>query len=265
MIAGQALNDAGIVPIVQPGEPQFVIRFPDNPIPSGTILVARFTANNNTGSSTVTTTMTPIYRDVNGDEITGGPTTPSSITVAGGVTVDTVDITIEKSANKSSVAPGEMTTIRYTVTVESTGNQQAKDVMIEEDIATGFPDNAEVIDKSSQCTVDANEMVMCDLGDLDAGQMVELFFVIELTPEEANLINNVIAKFLGIGDVEQERTSNTVTVRVSSGGSSGGGGCSLVTAGTMTAGVSVANALILFVPGILIGIRRLRKRNKIRE
>lgn len=158
----------------------------------------------------------------------------------------TLNVSILKTSDVSSVPAGEEVEITYTVFVESDGDFNAQNVVVADELPSG----ASLVTASEDCIESVPGQVLCEIGTFLSGDDRTFTIVVSITPEGAELINEAIASFLG------GENADTLVVSVTGGGG-GNGGCSVAPADAS----SGAFPLYLLVP-VFILIRKAWRRRK---
>ncbi len=165
----------------------------------------------------------------------------------------TLDVTIVKSSDVIEVTERKTEEITYTIILENTGTQSATGITVEEPL----PADATLVVASAGCTENVVlGIVTCDVGTIGSGIERTLTITISLKPRGEELLNEAILRFLGVGGVTVQKSSNTVVITIKDAPS----GCSLAS-GAPKLGTTSANILILLIPGLVFGIRALRRKD----
>lgn len=163
--------------------------------------------------------------------------------------VSAPNVSIEKSSNVSTVSRGRSSQITYTIRIESDGNEEAREVVVTDDL----PDGSTLLEASQGCSEDESGVVGCEIGSLPNGEETTLNITIEITPQAASIINQAIVEFLG------GQNSDSFTISVT-GGQFGGGGCSLAIGRGQSGSLSTIG-IALMLPLLLTGLRLFRKKS----
>ena len=165
----------------------------------------------------------------------------------------TIDVTIVKSSDLIEVAEKKTVEITYTIILVNTGTQSATNITVQEPLPSG----ATLVGASAGCTENVVlGIVTCDVGTIGSGIQRTLTITISISPRGEEILNQAILRFLGAGGVTVEKNSNPVVITIKNAPS----GCSL-TSGAPKPGTTAANILILLIPGLLFGIRALRRKD----
>jgi len=165
----------------------------------------------------------------------------------------TIDVTIVKSSDLIEVTEKKTVEITYTIILVNTGTQSATNITVQEPLPSG----ATLVGASAGCTENVVlGIVTCDVGTIGSGIQQTLTITISISPRGEEILNQAILRFLGAGGVTVEKNSNTVVITIKNAPS----GCSLAS-GAAKPGTTAANILILLIPGLLFGIRALRRKD----
>jgi uncharacterized repeat protein (TIGR01451 family) len=158
------------------------------------------------------------------------------------------NVSIEKSSNVSAVSSGQPSQITYTIRIESDGDEEARDVVVTDDL----PEGSTLVEASHGCLEENPGTVVCDVGNLPDEEERILSLTIDITPQAASVINQAIVEFLG------GQNSDSFTIGVTGGEGEGGGGCSLAQ-GKAHLGSLTSLIFILLLPGLIVGFRFLSR------
>lgn len=161
--------------------------------------------------------------------------------------VTTPNVSIEKSSDVSAVSRGRPTQIAYTIRIENEAGGEAQDVVVTDDL----PEGSALAESSQGCVQQDPGTVVCDVGNLPAGEERIFGITIDITPQSASIINQAIVEFLG------GQNSDSFTISVT-GVEGGGGGCSMAS-GEAHSGSLTSTMLILVLPGLIVGFRFVRR------
>lgn len=163
--------------------------------------------------------------------------------------VSAPNVSIEKSSNVSTVRRGRSSQITYTIRIESDGDDEARDVVVTDDL----PEGSTLAEASQGCLEENPGTVVCDVGNLPQEEERVLSLTIDITPQAASIINQAIVEFLG------GQNSDSFTIGVTGGEGEGGGGCSMA-GGQGQSGSLSTIVIILLLPLLLTGLRLFRKK-----
>lgn len=185
---------------------------------------------------------------------------PVSSTTDGLITVREdilpVNVSIVKTADTSRINPGDLSTVTYTIALESDGLAAATGVTVTDELPEGSEFFPELSSGNCDLLVGANT-VQCIVGNLTVGEVSVLQISVTIACE-VDVLNQAIVEFLDSQGQTDQNDSNILTVRCSR--SSGGGGCSIATGPVDGKGGALTSVAMLLIPALVIGIRRLRRK-----
>jgi len=171
-----------------------------------------------------------------------------------------VDVNIDKASNiPNRIRRGRESTITYFISLESTGSETARDVLVTDMLPEGSVFEPDMSSENCEQLRGVPNTVECIVGDLASGETAFLDITISIVCEE-DVLNQAIVEFLDSEGETRLKDSNVWTVRCRSGSSSS---CSIAKNPPEVRGVAFTSIAMLLIPAFIIGARRLkRKRNK---
>lgn len=235
------------------------------PLPSGDILTVNFVINSSAmvGDSSALEISIDTLTDTNGQFIVP----PVANITDGSMTVVSeppqfIDVTINKSADTSRINPGIPALVTYTITLQGVGDPgaQATQVFITDPLPLEATFREDLSSDGCEMLLGPVNTVQCEVGTILRGETIQREIVVSmLGAEDVDIFNQAIVDFLDeVGD-PVENDSNTVTIRVRSGGG-GNGGCAISQTSHID-GNGLLNLSVLLIPLAFVLFRARRRVN----